>query len=164
MSASLAPLWLQAQQAGISPWIWIVLVVVVIILLLWWLGRSEPAETDAPRVEQKSTQAVSEPAPQPVVDESRVAEVVETPVKPDDLVIIEGIGPKIASVLQENGITTFAQLAAADVASLRAILLAASLRLADPATWPDQARLAAEGRWSDLQAMQNGLRAGRKAA
>ena len=39
----------------------------------------------------------------------------------DDLEIIEGIGPKIAGILRENGIRTFADLGAADPARLRAI-------------------------------------------
>jgi predicted flap endonuclease-1-like 5' DNA nuclease len=36
----------------------------------------------------------------------------------DDLEVVEGIGPKIAGVLREAGINTFAQLAAADIAQL----------------------------------------------
>ncbi|HFC11750.1 MAG TPA: hypothetical protein ENJ56_02815 [Anaerolineae bacterium] len=34
------------------------------------------------------------------------------PTEPDDLTRIHGIGPKIASILNENGITTFVALAA----------------------------------------------------
>ena len=84
----------------------------------------------------------------------------------DDLKLIEGIGPKIASVLQEAGVGTFAALAAADADRLQAILREADprlLRLADPATWPEQARLAAAGEWEALTRMQQELKGGRHA-
>ena len=83
----------------------------------------------------------------------------------DDLKLIEGIGPKIASVLQEAGVGTFAALAAADADRLQAILREADprlLRLADPATWPEQARLAAAGEWDALTEFQSTLRGGRQ--
>ncbi len=83
----------------------------------------------------------------------------------DDLKRIEGIGPRIAAVLQEAGITTFAQLADADQARLERILEEADprlLRLASPAHWPEQAALAAAGEWEALQALQSELKGGRR--
>lgn len=83
----------------------------------------------------------------------------------DDLKLIEGIGPKIAGVLQEAGIDTFAYLARTDADRLRAILREADprlLRLADPETWPEQAQLAAMGQWDALTELQRGLRGGRR--
>jgi predicted flap endonuclease-1-like 5' DNA nuclease len=84
---------------------------------------------------------------------------------PDDLEIVEGIGPKIAELLNNAGVKTFAQLAAMSPAQIQPILDAAgpNYRIADPETWPDQADLAARNRWSALKAMQDGLTAGRKA-
>lgn len=81
----------------------------------------------------------------------------------DDLQVIEGIGPKIAAILQSHGITTFAQLAATDLGQLRDIMLAANLRIADPTTWPQQAALAAAGKWEELRALQDSLKGGRRA-
>jgi predicted flap endonuclease-1-like 5' DNA nuclease len=83
----------------------------------------------------------------------------------DDLKLIEGIGPKIASVLQGAGIETFAHLAATDVDRLQAILREVDprlLRLADPRTWPEQARLAAVGEWDALTELQGKLKGGRQ--
>jgi predicted flap endonuclease-1-like 5' DNA nuclease len=80
----------------------------------------------------------------------------------DDLEIIEGIGPKIASVLQANGIRSYAQLAASDPQQIEAILRQAGLRLADATTWPEQARLAAAGDWQGLAELTNQLKAGRR--
>jgi large subunit ribosomal protein L17 len=48
-------------------------------------------------------------------------------VKPDDLQAVEGIGPKIASVLQAAGITNFTQLSQADLARLQEILTEAGI-------------------------------------
>lgn len=80
----------------------------------------------------------------------------------DDLEVIEGIGPKIASILREAGIDTFVMLAQADVAELRKLMLAHNLRIADPTTWPQQAQLAAEGKWEEFKQLTDGLRGGRR--
>lgn len=80
----------------------------------------------------------------------------------DDLEAIEGIGPKIAGVLKAAGITNFAELAAADASQLNEILQGANLRLADPTTWPEQAQLAADGKWDEFKELQNSLKGGRR--
>jgi predicted flap endonuclease-1-like 5' DNA nuclease len=81
---------------------------------------------------------------------------------PDDLKRIEGIGPKVAARLQAAGITTFARLAETAVEELDAILDAAGYWPADPATWPEQAALAAAGKWEQLAALQKELMGGRR--
>lgn len=80
-----------------------------------------------------------------------------------DLKIIEGIGPAIARLMNEHGVYTLAQLAETPVERLKEILAAASLgRLADPATWPEQAALGAAGRWDELRQLQATLKGGRR--
>lgn len=81
---------------------------------------------------------------------------------PDNLKIVEGIGPKIESLLNEHGIFTFAQLAAAEVASLSSILTGAGSRfqIHNPETWPRQAAMARDGRWEELEAWQEELNGG----
>lgn len=85
------------------------------------------------------------------------------PVEPDNLKRIEGIGPKIESILNDAGILTFQQLAAAEIEHLQTILGAAGerYRLANPGNWPEQARLAAAEKWDELSQMQAGLKGGR---
>lgn len=85
--------------------------------------------------------------------------------RPQDLQLIEGIGPKIAALLIEHGINDLGQLAETPVERLRTILGGAGkrFRLADPATWPRQAVLAAAGDWGALTELQAQLRAGRQA-
>jgi len=80
----------------------------------------------------------------------------------DDLAVIEGIGPKIKSILTEAGISTFAQLGDSNPAQLENILRQAGLRLGNPTTWPEQARLAEDGDWEGLQRLQDALKGGRR--
>jgi predicted flap endonuclease-1-like 5' DNA nuclease len=83
---------------------------------------------------------------------------------PEDLRVIEGVGPKIAQVFQGAGIRTFSQVAAMTPAGIRSMLDEAGpgFRIADPQTWPEQAALAAANRWVDLKALQDALVGGRK--
>lgn len=59
---------------------------------------------------------------------------------PDDLTRVAGVGPKIATMLQEAGITTFAQLAVTPVETLQAVLDQGGprFRIIDPSGWPAQ--------------------------
>ena len=101
--------------------------------------------------------------PEPVRKQNVRAIAEETGGTEDDLKIIEGIGPTIAGLLRERGITTFRQLAETPVERLSEILTQARLnRLADPATWPEQARLAAGAEWDQLEAFQQTLKGGRR--
>ena len=81
----------------------------------------------------------------------------------DDLTQIEGIGPAIMGQLNSAGIFTYAQLAETDPTQISTILAAAggSFVSHDPATWPDQAKLAAVGEWDKLREWQNQLDGGR---
>lgn len=85
--------------------------------------------------------------------------------KGDDLKLIEGIGPKIADIYVAAGIDSFAKLAAADVAQLKSLLEEAGPQFAahDPTSWPQQAKLAAEGKFDELKALQDELQGGRAA-
>ncbi|MEH6619593.1 50S ribosomal protein L21 [Maribacter arcticus] len=79
--------------------------------------------------------------------------------KGDDLKKIEGIGPKIAETLNTAGISTFAELAKTDSAKISEII--ADVRgnhVTD--TWPKQAKLAADGKWDELQKWQDELDGG----
>jgi large subunit ribosomal protein L21 len=77
----------------------------------------------------------------------------------DDLEIIEGIGPKMAQVLIDNGVTTFAQVAAAKVDDLTAMLKASGGRfsLASVATWAEQAALLRDGKMDEFKKLTDDL-------
>ncbi|KAB8151416.1 50S ribosomal protein L21 [Kordia sp. TARA_039_SRF] len=108
------------------------------------------AKKAAPKKEAKKE--VAKPAAKPAAKKATT--------KGDDLKKIEGIGPKIASTLNEAGITTFAELAKTDAAKISEII--ADVRgnhVTD--TWPKQAELAAEGKWDELKKWQDELDGGK---
>jgi len=80
----------------------------------------------------------------------------------DDLKKIEGIGPKIEGLCNNNGIYTFEELANTSVSALKHVLKEGGnrYRLANPGTWPMQARLAADGEWEQLDILQDILDGG----
>ena len=135
-----------AQQFGISDWVWIIVFILVLALVWWLLSRS----TRQSEVEE--TEIGTQVPEEQTTDVARV----------DDLTRIEGIGPKINSLLQDAGISSFARLADTDVSKLDEILDSAGITLADPKTWPEQAELAAGDQWEELEKLQGELHAGRK--
>ena len=180
-----AQVWLRLADnpsQDIPWWVWIFLIVFLVFLFfgLWMRFRGK----NMVQPEKDSVSAAVEPRsrPYPVTIPAPVAvapvaepvapapvpspepPVSAAPVKPDDLVIIEGIGPKISGILNQAGITTFAALAAAKPERLQEILKASGLRVpADPTTWPTQAELAAAGKMDELQKLQDSLKGGRRA-
>jgi predicted flap endonuclease-1-like 5' DNA nuclease len=80
----------------------------------------------------------------------------------DNLKRIEGIGPKIESVLKAAGILSFAQLADTAPERLAEILREAGVRIGYPETWPEQAALAAAADWDGLERLQGQLKGGRR--
>ena len=83
--------------------------------------------------------------------------------EPQDLTKIEGIGPKIAEILNHSDISTYGQLAGANMERIKEILAAAGSRYNshDSSTWSDQAQLAAEGKWDQLHKWQEILDGGK---
>lgn len=83
---------------------------------------------------------------------------------PEDLKIVEGIGPKIEQLLKADGIVNWEALGAATKEQLQAILNKAGdrYRLADPTTWPKQSQLAAQGLWKELSEYQDYLQGGKE--
>ena len=84
--------------------------------------------------------------------------------KPDNLQVVEGIGPKMDEVLKKHGIHTWRELGASNFTKLRALLDKENptrYRIIDPKTWPDQAKLADRNEWDELIAMQKQLDSGR---
>ena len=122
-------------------------------------AKKEAAPVEA--VEVAETEVVAEiEAP---AEKKAAAPKKEKGPKLDDLKIVEGVGPKIETLLKEGGISTWAELAEASTDRLKEILDAAGPRyqIHDPSTWPAQAKLAAEGKWDELKAYQDELTGGR---
>ncbi len=133
--------------------------------------ESEVAPVAAAGPETEVSVAESDAAPEAEVatdDEAPVAKKAAAPKKEkgpklDDLKIVEGIGPKIETLLKEGGISTWAELAEASEDRLKEILEAAGPRyqIHDPSTWPAQSKFAADGKWDELKEYQEMLIGGR---
>ena len=146
--------------------------------------KAEP-KAEEPKVEEAKVEAPKTEAPAPVVEEVEEVEevfeeieeieeleeieleeeevVAEAPAAKDDLKKIEGIGPKIAELLNNAGIVTWAQLSTTAVDKIKGILTEAGNRykMHDPTSWPRQSQLAADGEWDKLKEWQDALDGGK---
>ncbi len=128
----------------------------------------EVEEAVAPEVEEavvaveETVEAAAEEAVAEVEEAVEAVEEVveEAAAEPDDLTKIWGIGPKFSALLHDNGITTFAQLTATDLDTLRGIIEASGVRqsIANEETWAEQARHATEGNWDALDVLISQLK------
>lgn len=82
--------------------------------------------------------------------------------KPQDLTLLEGIGPRVLDILGNAGISTFAQLAAAKEENIKNILVEKKFRFGNPATMIEQAKLAAAGKMTELEALKVELKGGKR--
>ncbi len=133
----------------------------------------EVVEETKPAPEEVKEEVPAVPEVEEIEEEEEIEEIEEifedwseekdADVEPDDLKKVEGIGPKIAELLNNAGITTFAQLAKTDAEKIKEILSDAGSRykMHDPTTWPKQAGLAAEGKWEELKKWQDELDGGK---
>ncbi|MGD9793305.1 MAG: hypothetical protein AB7V43_07465 [Acidimicrobiia bacterium] len=121
------------------------------------------AAGDAARIASLEAEVARRVEPLPPLDLAAAAAVIGSPVKMDDLEVVEGIGPKISELINGNGINTWSGLARTDTSHLRKILDdgGSSYRVADPASWPHQAALLSNGRWTEFKALTDELVAGR---
>ena len=163
-------------QIGSTP-IWVPLIIILVIILLFWWGltrnripdnsseQDEKHDEDLPSRIETENLVQEENSFEETEEITNASENVEPgpALVPDDLKLIEGIGPKISSILADAGIVTFTQLAACDVQTLEKLVRDdAGIKLASPATWPEQARLASEGKWDELEQLQDQLHGGRQ--
>ena len=120
---------------------WLILIIfVVLVIILWWALSRQTEDQEAGAVHHESAAAA-----------------------PDDLTKIEGIGPKVQELLKKAGISTFAELASRTPEQLDEILDAAGsiYKAMDETSWPQQAALAAAGKWEELKKLQDELVGGR---
>jgi len=115
-------------------------------------GGAKPSKKAAAKPEAKASEAKAEaPAAKPEAKEEAKPAKKATPLfkapkgEPDDLTVIKGIGPVAAKDLHEQGITTFAQIAALtdeEVAKIDAAMPFSTHQIED---WREQAKALAKG-------------------
>ena len=81
----------------------------------------------------------------------------------DQLEAIEGVGPQIAELFHKNGVHRFAQIAAMSPADIEKILATggSAFAIAQPFTWPFQAKLLENGWIAEFLEVGQKLKAGR---
>ena len=150
----------------------VIYVVVGVLLLIFFSGsfesvpppmaqpRTTPVRSSAPPAPAMPKAAVPPPAPTvttqavPVAAASAVPPITRSATgKRDDLLIIEGIGPKSKEALYKGGITTFEQIANLSPDDLyRIVKIEGGVNLVnDTKTWPKQARLLADGKMKEFE-------------
>ncbi len=74
----------------------------------------------------------------------------------DDLTVVEGVGPKIEEILNNNNIYTFNQLSNTDSMILKKYIVDVDARFENNETesWPHQAAMAEKGQWDELNIYQ----------
>lgn len=123
------------------------------------------AEKAAPVTEEAAPKAEeAAPVAENAAPKAEKAPAKKEATKADDLTLVEGIGPKIAEILKTHGISTFAELAKTKTAKIEELLAEAgsSYNTAVPTTWPEQAKLAADGKFDELEKLKAELNAGKK--
>jgi predicted flap endonuclease-1-like 5' DNA nuclease len=112
-----------------------------------------------PAIEEKAKPAAKKVVAKLASKKAKTAAAV----KADDLTKVEGIGKKIAELLVKDGISSFELLGKATQKKLKEILAAAGPRYSIhvPTSWPKQAKLAAAGKWEQLETLQADLKGGK---
>ena len=124
-------------------------------------AKTEKTTAKAPKADEAKKTEKSAAKAKPAKGATK-KEVAKKATKKDDLKKIEGIGPKIAGLLNDAGIATFAELSKATDKKLADVLQSAGarFRLAKPSTWKEQAKLAAAGKMEELSKLQDKLDGG----
>ena len=110
------------------------------------VGFDFPKTQKAIKARTKKVKATLKEAKETVVAKAKAQQAqgaaAKSDVKVDNLKQIDGVGPKIESLLHVAGIKTFAQVAETSVRDLQEILDAAGprFRSQDPSTWRAQAK------------------------
>jgi predicted flap endonuclease-1-like 5' DNA nuclease len=149
---------------------WFLLGLLLGFLLNWLLSKWTRKDDPAPEMRYVPAPVAAPVAPQRLmaggVDIGAAALAGFSVKGDDDIIIIEGIGPKISELFKNNGVSTFAQVSKLSVPEMSAILDKGGPRfkLANPGSWAQQAKLASENRWAELKTLQDELYAGVEAA
>ena len=118
--------------------------------------KAAPKKEAKPAAKKEAPKAAAKPAAKKEAPKA----AAPTKAAKDDLKKIEGIGPKIAETLAAAGIATFADLAKAKPAAISEIIAGVRGNHV-PDTWPQQAKLAADGKWDELKELQDKLDGGK---
>jgi len=106
------------------------------------VAEAPVVEKAAPVVKEKVVEAKAEVKEAAPKTKSKKAPAKKEETKGDNLTKLDGVGPKLAEILNAAGINSYADLAGTSTDKMKEILEAAGSRYAskDPAPWIDQAK------------------------
>lgn len=163
---------------GFNAWLWPLIGAFLLGLLLGWLfsrifGGDDDnsledrcarlqADLDACRSKSSSKKKVVASSKKVAASSFATKTKLDDSIK-DNLTKVEGIGPKIQELFNNDGIWSWKQLSNAEVSRLQKILAAAGsrYRVHNPETWPKQAGMADRGEWEKLKKWQDEHKRGR---
>lgn len=119
--------------------LWIGLFIGISSSFLYFLFKLRENKKDLSNafVDKYIKMSSEEDMPKPV--EKTPSKKIVKKTQKDNLTLINGIGPAIEQLLNENNIFSFEDLSTMKIQDLKAILSQKNFRLADPSTWPEQA-------------------------
>ena len=125
-------------------------------------AKKAAPKAEAPKKAAPKAEAPKKEAPKKAAPEANVAIVGGKRFPLNDLKVIEGIGPKIAELLNNAGIVSWNALSNADPVKLKEILAEAGPRytMHNPTTWPIQAKMVVDGKFDELKVYQDRLEGG----
>lgn len=142
-------------------------VTIICSFVLWILSKhyktfAEMTKVNENNLEPKEKTQIEKELIEELNNIATLKSIEVDPSKYDDFIAIEGVGPKINELLHNSNIHTFETLAYTSVDDLQRILDNAGhhFKMANPKTWPEQARLAKEGNWERLREYQDMLYSG----
>ncbi len=132
-----------------------------------WILKSTKVEViyeEVPAATYTASKKSASKTIQPSAPSATIAVQWTSEIQDDDLQIIEGIWPKIEALLQKHNVVTYRDMIDQWVTGLENILEQWGKRFQShsPATWPDQAKLADQGKWRELEEYQEILQWGKK--
>ncbi|HIE45712.1 MAG TPA: hypothetical protein EYG80_05640 [Flavobacteriaceae bacterium] len=168
---------LNSDCNGFSSWLWPLIIAFILGAILGWLlskilGNSNDDSSDYKQryldtkadLDSCRKNADSNLAGASILGASGLAAktVTDNTVK-DDLTKVEGIGPKIKGLLNDDGIWSWQQLSETTVDKIQEILDNAGprYRIHKPDSWPKQAGMCARGEWDKLKIWQDEHKGGR---
>ncbi len=149
------------EAGGIGWMVWIALAVFFLMVFLgWWVSKNGLLKKEEEPVHAGHDEHGH--GGHQHAEEAGHGHAAETHAGPDDLTHLEGVGPKVAKLLNGMGVHTFADLANVDQTRLRKALDDAGYKYMEPAGWIEQAALAAKGDMEGLRKLQSELKGGRR--
>jgi predicted flap endonuclease-1-like 5' DNA nuclease len=84
-------------------------------------------------------------------------------IKENDLTVVEGIGPKIQELFHNHDVKTWKALSECSLDKCQSVLDSGGdrFKMHKPGSWPEQAKMAYQGRWADLLKWQDELDGGK---